>query len=194
MGCSNISNSAIYELSFFCKELTSLNLQLCVSITDDAIVSLSKYAKNLINLNLSDCNLISDVSLNALGGDSSIDMFGCPMLRVLEVAKCSLITDSGITSLARGCHELEKLDLEDCSLLTDASLSILSCHSPRLQALLLGHCELISDSGMRHLVSSKMELLQDLAVDNCPLITDVSLGIFLLFLLLLMIVSELRPY
>ncbi|XP_058862722.1 SH3 and cysteine-rich domain-containing protein 2-like isoform X2 [Acipenser ruthenus] len=36
------------------------------------------------------------------------------LCRILEVARCSQLTDLGFNSLARNCHELEKMDLEEC--------------------------------------------------------------------------------
>ncbi|XP_010795114.1 F-box/LRR-repeat protein 2 [Notothenia coriiceps] len=82
-----------------------------------------------------------------------------------------------VTVLARNCHELEKMDLEECILVTDNTLVQLSIHCPRLQALSLSHCELITDDGIRALSSSTcgQERLTVVELDNCPLITDVTL-------------------
>lgn len=57
--------------------------------------------------------------------------------RVLEVAGCSQLTDSGFNSLAKHCHELEKMDAEDCSLITDNTLSHLAAGCPELMELVL---------------------------------------------------------
>ncbi|TKS88458.1 F-box/LRR-repeat protein 20 F-box and leucine-rich repeat protein 20 [Collichthys lucidus] len=96
----------------------------------------------------------------------------------------------------QNCHELEKMDLEECILVTDNTLVQLSIHCPRLQALVnlytcssnfvprstgreksLSHCELITDDGIRALSSSTcgQERLTVVELDNCPLITDVTL-------------------
>ncbi|XP_071396838.1 F-box/LRR-repeat protein 2 [Centroberyx affinis] len=69
------------------------------------------------------------------------------------------------------------MDLEECILVTDNTLVQLSIHCPRLQALSLSHCELITDDGIRALSSSAcgQERLTVVELDNCPLITDVTL-------------------
>nr|XP_031362876.1 F-box/LRR-repeat protein 20 [Lonchura striata domestica] len=97
--------------------------------------------------------------------------------RILEVARCSQLTDVGFTTLARNCHELEKMDLEECVQITDSTLIQLSIHCPRLQVLSLSHCELITDDGIRHLGNGACahDRLEVIELDNCPLITDASL-------------------
>nr|XP_014345653.1 PREDICTED: F-box/LRR-repeat protein 20 [Latimeria chalumnae] len=97
--------------------------------------------------------------------------------RILEVARCSQLTDNGFTTLARNCHELEKMDLEECVQITDATLVQLSLYCPRIQVLSLSHCELLTDEGIRHLGNSACahDRLEVIELDNCPLITDASL-------------------
>uniref|UniRef100_A0A8C6PEX2 F-box and leucine-rich repeat protein 2 n=1 Tax=Nothobranchius furzeri TaxID=105023 RepID=A0A8C6PEX2_NOTFU len=167
---SSLNDGALKHLQKHCPELTTINIQSCTQITDDGLVSLCRGCHKLQIICVSGCSNITDASLTALG-------LNCPLLKILEAARCSHVTDAGFTVLARNCHELEKMDLEECILVTDNTLVQLSIHCPRLQALSLSHCELITDDGIRALSSSTcgQERLTVVELDNCPLITDVTL-------------------
>uniref|UniRef100_A0A674CAZ9 F-box and leucine-rich repeat protein 2 n=1 Tax=Salmo trutta TaxID=8032 RepID=A0A674CAZ9_SALTR len=169
-GCTQLEDGALKHLQKHCPELTTINMQSCSQITDDGLVSLCRGCHKLQVLCISGCSNITDASLTALG-------LNCPRLKILEAARCSQVTDAGFTVLARNCHEMEKMDLEECILVTDNTLVQLAIHCPRLQALSLSHCELITDDGIRALSSSVcgQERLTVVELDNCPLITDVTL-------------------
>ncbi|VDP65695.1 unnamed protein product [Schistosoma curassoni] len=102
---------------------------------------------------------------------------GCVSLTTLEVARCSAITDIGLSAIARVCNKLEKLDLEDCALVTDSTLAQLAVHCPRLNTLVLSHCDQVTDEGIARLAEGLCgpDQLQTLAMDNCPLLTDAAL-------------------
>ncbi|XP_041759441.1 F-box/LRR-repeat protein 2 isoform X3 [Coregonus clupeaformis] len=169
-GCTQLEDGALKHLQKHCPELTTINMQSCSQITDDGLVSLCRGCHKMQILCVSGCSNITDASLTALG-------LNCPRLKILEAARCSQVTDAGFTVLARNCHEMEKMDLEECILVTDNTLVQLAIHCPRLQALSLSHCELITDDGIRALSSSVcgQERLTVVELDNCPLITDVTL-------------------
>uniref|UniRef100_A0AAQ5YGC4 F-box/LRR-repeat protein 2 n=1 Tax=Amphiprion ocellaris TaxID=80972 RepID=A0AAQ5YGC4_AMPOC len=163
-GCTQLDDGALKHLQKHCPELTTINMQSCTQITDEGLVSLCRGCHKLQILCVSGCSNITDASLTALG-------LNCPRLKILEAARLSFIL------LPSNCHELEKMDLEECILVTDNTLVQLSIHCPRLQALSLSHCELITDDGIRALSSSTcgQERLTVVELDNCPLITDVTL-------------------
>ncbi|GAA54333.1 F-box and leucine-rich repeat protein 2/20 [Clonorchis sinensis] len=106
-----------------------------------------------------------------------LPLVGCVHLTTLEIARCTAITDIGLTAVARVCNKLEKLDLEDCALVTDASLAQLAVHCPHLNNLILSHCDQITDEGIARLAEGLCgpDQLQELAMDNCPLLTDTAL-------------------
>ncbi|KAL3313779.1 F-box/LRR-repeat protein 20 [Cichlidogyrus casuarinus] len=107
----------------------------------------------------------------------SLIVNGCRQLTTLEIAACSSITDNGCSALARNCKSLEKLDLEDCQMVTDTTLGQLAMHCGRLNTLVLSHCDQITDAGIGRLVGGLCgaDKLQNLAMDNCPMLTDASL-------------------
>ncbi|KAG8005183.1 F-box/LRR-repeat protein 20 [Nibea albiflora] len=180
-GCLSVGDASMKTFAQNCRNIEVLNLNGCTKITDSTCLSLSKFCSKLKQLDLTSCVSISNHSLKALSNitDASLTAMGlnCPRLKILEAARCSHVTDAGFTVLARNCHELEKMDLEECILVTDNTLVQLSIHCPRLQALSLSHCELITDDGIRALSSSTcgQERLTVVELDNCPLITDVTL-------------------
>ncbi|THD21082.1 F-box/LRR-repeat protein 2 [Fasciola hepatica] len=102
---------------------------------------------------------------------------GCVNLTTLEIARCSAVTDIGLTAIARVCHKLEKLDLEDCGLVTDTTLAQLAVHCPQPNNLILSHYDQITDEGIARLAESLCghDHSQELAMDNCPLLTDTAL-------------------
>ncbi|ERE68333.1 F-box/LRR-repeat protein 20 [Cricetulus griseus] len=137
--------------------LRKLSLRGCLGVGDNALRTFAQNCRNIEVLNLNGCTKTTDA--------------------ILEVARCSQLTDVGFTTLARNCHELEKMDLEECVQITDSTLIQLSIHCPRLQVLSLSHCELITDDGIRHLGNGACahDQLEVIELDNCPLITDASL-------------------
>uniref|UniRef100_A0A8C5CZF6 F-box/LRR-repeat protein 2 n=1 Tax=Gadus morhua TaxID=8049 RepID=A0A8C5CZF6_GADMO len=182
-GCTQLDDGALKHLQKHCPELTTINIQSCTQMTDDGMVSLCRGCHKLQILCMSGCSNITDASLTALG-------LNCPRIKILEAARCSHVTDAGFTVLARAsvssyyisrnCHELEKMDLEEC-ILTVSQYSRLcpSLHPDGLHVPTqsLSHCELITDDGIRALSSSAcgQERLTVVELDNCPLITDVTL-------------------
>uniref|UniRef100_A0AAQ5XZY0 F-box/LRR-repeat protein 2 n=1 Tax=Amphiprion ocellaris TaxID=80972 RepID=A0AAQ5XZY0_AMPOC len=193
--CVSISNHSLKALSDGCRMLEMLNLSWCDQITRDGIEALARGCTGLRALFLRGCTQLDDGALKHLQKH-------CPELTTINMQSCTQITDEGLVSLCRGCHKLQILCVSGCSNITDASLTALglncprlkyethtktpvtdntlvqlSIHCPRLQALSLSHCELITDDGIRALSSSTcgQERLTVVELDNCPLITDVTL-------------------
>uniref|UniRef100_A0A6Q2YTV6 F-box/LRR-repeat protein 2 n=1 Tax=Esox lucius TaxID=8010 RepID=A0A6Q2YTV6_ESOLU len=161
-GCTQLEDGALKHLQKHCPELTTINMQSCSQITDDGLVSLCRGCHKLQILCISGCSNITDASLTALG-------LNCPRLKILEAARCSHVTDAGFTVLARVSPLLLLVSLS-VSPLSSCALSVLCPQS-------LSHCELITDDGIRALSSSVcgQERLTVVELDNCPLITDVTL-------------------
>eukprot|EP00116_Pleurobrachia_bachei_P011791 sb/3472053/ len=99
----------------------------------------------------------------------------CPDLRTIELAKLVYLSDRGFKNLVKGCKKLENMDLEECQSITNSTLIQMSLHCPNLQSLTLSNCERIDDDGIRYLCGSGLSQLRELELDNCKLISDVSL-------------------
>lgn len=89
----------------------------------------------------------------------------------MDLEECNQITDSTLSHLAMGCPSLEKL-VRIWLLESNKKFLI-----KRSLSQTLSHCELITDEGIRQLAASNCaaESLSVLELDNCPLITDLTL-------------------
>ncbi|RVW52254.1 F-box/LRR-repeat protein 15 [Vitis vinifera] len=121
-------------------------------------------------------------------------VLNCPLLHDLDIGSCHKLTDAAIRSAATSCPLLESLDMSNCSCVSDdtlreialtcANLHILdasycpniSLESVRLSMLTvlkLHSCEGITSASMAAISHSYM--LEVLELDNCSLLTSVSL-------------------
>lgn len=165
-----IIDSSFKQLVQNCSNLQHVSLQNCHNLTDDSLTALANNCHNLQFLCISNCKHLTDSTLQALGKN-------CPKLKILEASGCSFFSDNGFIPLSKGCHLLERMDLEECNRITDSTLQNLSLNCPSLRHLTLSRCEFITDEGIKLISSSNCasESLQVLELDNCPLITDLSL-------------------
>ncbi|KAF6774552.1 hypothetical protein AHF37_06402 [Paragonimus kellicotti] len=85
---------------------------------------------------------------------------------------CPLLTDTALEHLGSNCRRLQRLDLYDYT-----TLAKLAVHCPHLNNLILSHCDQITDEGIARLAEGLCgpDQLQELAMDNCPLLTDTAL-------------------
>ncbi|CAI9095930.1 OLC1v1031969C1 [Oldenlandia corymbosa var. corymbosa] len=121
-------------------------------------------------------------------------VLSCPILRDLDIASCHKLSDTAIRSAAMSCPLLESLDMSNCSCVTDETLreiagscgnlhildasycpniSLESVRLPMLTVLKLHSCEGITSASMTAIAFSSV--LEVLELDNCGLLTSVSL-------------------
>ncbi|ONK66819.1 uncharacterized protein A4U43_C06F12310 [Asparagus officinalis] len=124
-----------------CRMLEKVSLKRREQVRDAGVIALVKNAKNLAVLDLAWCSKITDEALDAMEGIVSLE--------VLYLEGCSLITNSGLISLATGSlsKSLRVLDLAECDQITDHGIYFMpqmSC----LQVLNLADCgPKITDEG-----------------------------------------------
>ncbi|PIN23995.1 Leucine rich repeat protein [Handroanthus impetiginosus] len=123
-------------------------------------------------------------------------VLNCPLLRELDIASCHKLSDAAIRSAATSCPLLESLDVSNCSCVSDESLreiamacgnlhvldasycpniSLESVRLPMLTVLKLHSCEGITSASVTAIAHSYM--LEVLELDNCSLLTSVSLDL-----------------
>ncbi|KAG8381763.1 hypothetical protein BUALT_Bualt05G0006400 [Buddleja alternifolia] len=123
-------------------------------------------------------------------------VLNCPLLRELDIASCHKLSDAAIRSAATSCPLLESLDMSNCSCVSDETLqniaqscghlrvldasycpniSLESVRLPLLTVLKLHSCEGITSASMVSVAHSDM--LEVLELDNCSLLTSVSLDL-----------------
>ncbi|MED6206877.1 F-box/LRR-repeat protein 15 [Stylosanthes scabra] len=123
-------------------------------------------------------------------------VLNCPLLHELDIGSCHKLPDAAIRSAATSCPQLVSLDVSNCSCVSDetireisfscANLSFLdasycpnvsleSVRLPMLTVLKLHSCEGITSASMAAI--SHSSLLEVLELDNCSLLTSVSLDL-----------------
>ena len=131
--CQQITNHGI---EFLVERLNSnlkyLSMAKCFLVTDKAIKYIALHCPKLRYLNIRGLNQLSDKSMDYLSR--------CQRLRSLDISKCYLITDAGITVVALNCSALRRLSIRGCSKLTDKSLLTLAKCCPLLQHLNIQEC------------------------------------------------------
>ncbi|MED6155941.1 F-box/LRR-repeat protein 15 [Stylosanthes scabra] len=126
-------------------------------------------------------------------------VLNCPLLHELDLGSCHKLPDSAIRSAATSCPQLVSLDVSNCSCVSDETLrevsfscanlsfldasycpniSLESVRLPMLTVLKLHSCEGITSASMAAI--SQSSLLEVLELDNCSLLTSVSLDLPLL--------------
>ncbi|KAF8393616.1 hypothetical protein HHK36_021860 [Tetracentron sinense] len=120
----------------------------------------------------------------------------CPQLHDLDIGSCHKLSDAGIRSAATSCPLLSSLDMSNCLCVSDETLreiaticvnlrvlnasycpniSLESVRLPMLTVLKLSHCEGITSASMAAISLSYM--LEELELDDCSLLTSVSLDL-----------------
>ncbi|KAL5783523.1 hypothetical protein ACOSP7_008552 [Xanthoceras sorbifolium] len=123
-------------------------------------------------------------------------VLNCPLLRLLDIASCHKLSDAAIRLAVTSCPQLESLDMSNCSCVSDETLreialscanlhvlnssycpniSLESVRLPMLTVLQLHSCEGITSASMAAISHSYM--LEVLEVENCNLLTSVSLDL-----------------
>ncbi|CAF3406049.1 unnamed protein product [Rotaria socialis] len=96
----------------------------------------------ICHISITDCPSLTDNCMKAIGT--------LKQLRVLNLADCLLITDSGIKALTDGpcTARLRELNLTNCMRLSDSSMTNLSRRCKRLAYVKLCHLDQISENGL----------------------------------------------
>ena len=76
----------------------------------------------------------------------------CPLLEVVELSDCNLLTDMSVIELVQHADHLTALAITRHDHFTDAALEAIAEHSgERLRHLCLHQCESITDAGLHHI-------------------------------------------
>ncbi|CAF4253152.1 unnamed protein product, partial [Rotaria magnacalcarata] len=96
----------------------------------------------ICHISITDCPSLTDNCMKAIGT--------LKQLRVLNMADCLLITDSGIKALTDGpcTARLRELNLTNCMRLSDSSMTNLARRCKRLAYIKLCHLDQISENGL----------------------------------------------
>lgn len=161
-----IDDSQIFGLNL--EHVTHLLLDGVPTVTDLALQYISKQCRQLQTLSLSACT-VTDVGLNAFSSAVSSSLsspssssslpttIGLPpsfAVRSLNLAKCNLLTDKAIYSIADSMPELRYLDISENGLVGQQSLVHLCNSCMWLSSLRVMHCKKITNFGAEQLEQS----------------------------------------
>ncbi|XP_040909126.1 F-box/LRR-repeat protein 2 isoform X2 [Toxotes jaculatrix] len=183
--CTQITDEGLVSLCRGCHKLQILCVSGCSNITDASLTALGLNCPRLKILEAARCSHVTDAGFTVLARN-------CHELEKMDLEECILVTDNTLVQLSIHCPRLQALvNIYTCSSDFVPGPALARLHA--YQALIhlsvclhvcllclgqsLSHCELITDDGIRALSSSTcgQERLTVVELDNCPLITDVTL-------------------
>ncbi|KAJ7966360.1 F-box/LRR-repeat protein 15 [Quillaja saponaria] len=117
----------------------------------------------LQELDVGSCHKLPDVAIRSAATS-------CPQLVSLDLSNCLCVSDETLREISRDCVSLHFLDASYCS-----NISLESVRLPMLTVLKLHSCEGITSASMTAISHSNM--LEVLELDNCSLLTSVTLDL-----------------
>ncbi|XP_033115267.1 F-box/LRR-repeat protein 14-like [Anneissia japonica] len=151
--CKQITDSSLGRIAQYLKGLEYLDLAGCSNITNTGLLWIAWGLPKLKHLNLRSCRHISDMGISHIAGVSGNESEGNKLLEVLVLQDCQKLTDSALSSVARGLLRLRSVNLSFCCGITDTGMLDLS-RMPSLREVNLRSCDNISDMGIAHLAES----------------------------------------
>lgn len=117
----------------------------------------------LHELDIASCHKLSDAAIRSAA-------ISCPLLESLDMANCSCVSDETLREIALTCGNLHILDASYCP-----NISLESVRLSMLTVLKLHSCEGITSASIAAI--SHSYALEILELDNCSLLTSVSLDL-----------------
>ena len=144
--------------------LLLLSINNCENTNDTALPQMLRTAPNLETLSCSNLSYWSCTS----------QVVFVSQLCVIDLVSCN-ITDAAFSSLVHSCPLLEVVQLSDCSLLTDVSVLELVQHAKHLKAISISNNEHFSDTSLEAIAVHCGERLRQLSLYDCNYVTDAGL-------------------
>ncbi|XP_072990666.1 F-box/LRR-repeat protein 15 [Typha latifolia] len=151
----HIMKCRVLRISVRCPQLQKLSLK------RTSMAHALLHCPLLHELDLSSCHKLSDAAIRSA-------TTSCPLLASLDMSSCSCLSDETLREIAFSCPNLCVLDVSNCP-----NISFESVRLPMLIDLKLHTCEGITAASMSAISHSRM--LEALQLDNCGLLTSVSL-------------------
>ena len=127
--CEKIKGAGVVAIVKQCRQLTSLDLQMCFNMTDDSFVTLFPGTSHIMtHLDLGWCEQLTDSGLSAIA-------HACQQLKVLDFDNCENITDVGLIEVARHCQQMTSLNFDSCENITDIGLIEIARHCQQMTSL-----------------------------------------------------------
>ena len=157
--CRRMTDDGIHRISHLLS-IENISLEGCRCLTDQSLISLADMV-GLRKLDLGQCDLITD--------DGLVHLEDIDGLEELSLGWCSSVSDSGIDAITRPCSRskrLRVLRLARCSKLTDTGVEYLGRLSV-LEELDLNGCRRVSSQALGKTLG-RLKHLTVLDVSFCP--------------------------
>lgn len=113
-----ITDTCLHKIANSCPSLQHINISLCNSVTSEGPIKLIEKCKMLKHVDFSGVVKLTDQVLDNLA-DVAEEMNG-HSLKVLDVSKCSLMTEKSILRVVNKCNNLTTLRLKGISNFSDS--------------------------------------------------------------------------
>lgn len=175
--CDAALGNSVQEISINHDRLQHLHLTKCrvlrVSVRCPQLQTLSLKRSNMAHVGLN-CPLLHELDIGSCHKlpDTVIRsaVMSCPLLESLDISNCSCVSDETLREIGRTCANLHTLNASYCP-----NISLESVEMPLLTVLKLETCEGITSASMTAIAHSN--LLKVLELDNCSLLSSVSLNL-----------------
>ncbi|KAF7816191.1 F-box/LRR-repeat protein 3-like isoform X1 [Senna tora] len=141
--CLKITDKGLGYIGSSCSKLTELDLYRCSSVTDVGIAAIADGCPSLVVINIAYNTNVTDNSLLSLSK--------CLKLRKLEIRGCPRVSLVGLSAIAVRCRQLTLLDIKKCSNITDDGMIQLAQNSQNLTQANMGLMALASMSCLHHI-------------------------------------------
>lgn len=166
--CS-VTDKGLQEFGKSCTRLEKLIMDQCRSLTSESLCSVARSCPMLRWLSVEYDNLIGDEGVHEM-------VQSCPSLERLQLNSCGITSQTAVY-IAQYCKNMSVLDLRRCSTLTDDMVEALVNSCQYLKLLNLSLCFHVTDTSLKYIVS-KCRTLRSLYMVHCK-ITDDGLEAFL---------------
>ncbi|XP_020104020.1 F-box/LRR-repeat protein 15 isoform X2 [Ananas comosus] len=153
----HIVKCRVLRISVRCSQLYTLSLK------RTTMANVTLQCPKLHELDFSSCHKLSESAIRQAA-------IGCPLLALLDMSSCSCVSDDTLREIALTCPNLSVLDASYCPNIAFESVTL-----PMLVDLKLQSCEGIGSASMHAIANCRM--LKALQLDNCGLLTSVSLDL-----------------
>ncbi|XP_076459700.1 uncharacterized protein LOC143292903 [Babylonia areolata] len=149
--CLGISNTSLYTIGAFCRQVCFLSLRSCVWVTGSGLISLISNNLPLEHVDLCGCWDLCDEDVINL-------VMQCRGIKYLLLNNIYGLTNHAVSVIAQLCPGLVQLSVQGCWRLTDQAIMYLVNFCPELRALQVRECQKVTELSLAKLRARKVRI------------------------------------
>ena len=138
--CRSLTSESLCSVARSCPMLRWLSVEYDNLIGDEGVHEMVQSCPSLERLQLNSCGITSQTAVY-------IAQY-CKNMSVLDLRRCSTLTDDVVKALVNSCQHLKILNLSLCFHVTDISLEYIVSKCRTLRSLYMVHCKITDDGKM----------------------------------------------